>query len=234
MSKSKKQPVPDPQKIIRDQDKFNRPDTYTPYGNTKYVDNSTGGVDYISEFSPELKSLFSQTVDLSNPELSDTKYSDAYYDNARRLLDRTYNVRERDVKQSLFNRGVPEGSELYRDVYRDEIQDPRDRQYQNAAFESINASDQRRVLNYGLASNTLNMFQPAPVAPLNIEGGYGLQAQVQQQNAQAAAAARNSIYSAIAQAALAWATGGASLAASGAYAASQRNQAQSGQSSGYR
>lgn len=203
MKKSPKPPpIPDPTEAIEAQAKANRLDTYTPFGSTVYEAIPDGDgrykVDY--EFSEPVQDLFQRTYGmLTGPTDIDNPYTQAMQEQSTKLITESFEPQIERFQEEMANRGIPEDSELWQEQYKIQIGDPMQRAYDDAAFRSIAAGDQRKLQEYNMMSNVWGRGQVAPTMPIDAMSPYATEqdalnrnyaADVQRYNAQMAATAQ--------------------------------------------
>lgn len=117
------------------------------------------------------------------------RVEDALFTRARGLLDPVFDQREAALMQSLSNRGVPEGGELY-NTQVGNFGRERNEAYTNAALDAVRAGGQEQNRLFGLASSARNQGlqelltqrQLAFNELASLLGGQQLQPTVQLQN----------------------------------------------------
>lgn len=172
MGKPKKTHINDPNMVFDKQAQFNRVDQENPYGSARYEKNQDGSFTLKYDMSPELYGAYARNLELSsNPydykegsaapgwsndltsqvisgdylpaqRAIDDEYTQAAFTNARSLLDPVYADQERALTNRLANQGLPTGGEAYNRAF-DTFNRGRSNAYNNAAFQAINAGDQR-------------------------------------------------------------------------------------------
>jgi len=204
--------APDPKEVINAQAEANRINQKNPFFNVKW-----NGATQNYSYSPELEGIFNQMVGLAGDNGVNSNYVDMQFNRASRLLDRQYDQIEDRARQRLADQGFAENSEGWEKYYRDQVTDPRERAYNNAAFSAVQAGDAKRAQDYNIMSSLLGRPPTIGASPLDVTGPYN--AQLQQNNLAAGAAnqANQDAYANAAQLAAvlasAYFTGGTSLAA---------------------
>lgn len=194
-SSPKPPPVPDPSVAINAQAAANRVDQYTPFGNTIFS-QAPGSDQWQSnyEFSEPVQNLFNQTMGMFDGQRGiDNEYTDAMNQQSGRLIKESFDPQIESFQQEMANRGIPELSDAYNDMYRTRIGDPMQRAYDDSAFRSIAAGDQRKLQDYNMLSNVWGRGQVSPTMPLDALTPYrdqqsaldrNYQSKVQQRNAE--------------------------------------------------
>ncbi len=189
--------------LIDQQLAINRPDQSSPFGGTRWVQNEPmSQLDWIDSlgydrtkkgwargehlddryqqylkhnksqetyYSPELQSVFDKVF---TPDAYDN-YATEYMGNYNELID-PYRQRETDrFQQSMFDRGLPEGSEVYGDAWRP-IGDQRSRSDLMAGQTAMGIADNRRTTDFNqlmaaMGQNTLPIPQIDVMGPANLE-----------------------------------------------------------------
>lgn len=204
-------PAPDPFMLIEEQARVNRANEIGPSGTTiNYQDPRTGVWTQKRSFSEPLQGLYNKQIDLlKNPLSTDfsadsDKVEKATYDRQRGLLDPMFGQRETDMRTSLANKGIMEGSEAWNREIGD-FNRARDESYNKAALDSITAgrAEQGRLFGQGLEGRQaqfnelaalLGGQQVARPNSLDVMGPFNTQYQGQLQStrdANANAASRN-------------------------------------------
>ncbi len=119
--------------------------------------------------SPELQSLFDKQFDPNAYENRSTEYMDRY----NTLLSPIRAEQADRFQQSMFDRGLPEGGDIYGDLYRETVGDPNARQDIMAAQQASEAADMARLQDYNrLASamglSTIQVPQIDTMGPANM------------------------------------------------------------------
>ncbi len=126
-------------------------------------------------------------------------YGNAVNERSSYLVNRGFDKPLEQFQSEMANRGIPEGSEAYGDLYRTRIGDPMSQALDSSAFKSIAAGEGMRVQDYNMMSNLWGRGQVAPAIPIDVQGPYnsyqsGLNnnyaQQMQRQNAGYAAAGK--------------------------------------------
>ena len=123
-------------------------------------------------------------------------YGNAVNERSSYLINKGFDPQIKSFQQEMANRGIPEGSEAYNDLYRSRIGDPMSQAYDSAAFKSIATGEAMRTQDYNMMSNLWGRGQVAPAMPIDamtphsnyqsaLNSNYALE--MQQRNAQLAA-----------------------------------------------
>ena len=148
--------------------------TYNPFGSTVWSGKNT----QTTSLSPELQSLFDKQF---SPGSYD-QYGDQYMGRYNELIE-PYRENETDqFQQGMFNRGLPEGSEGYKDAYLP-IGDARSRQDLMAAQQAMGYGDSRRDADYRRLMGAMGTQQPV-ARPYDPMGEANLQMNANMYNAQ--------------------------------------------------
>jgi len=123
-----------------------------------------------SYFSPELQGIFDKQFD---PNAYDM-YSDDYMGRYNELIAPG---RERQLdrfQQSMFDRGMPEGGDIYGDIYRETIGDPNARQDVMAADAGQRFAEQANLTDFNklmaaMGQNTIQYPQVDTMGPAGME-----------------------------------------------------------------
>jgi len=127
-------------------------------------------------FSPELQSLF----DTQFSEDAYQGYADDYMDRYTQLLD-PYRQQETDrFQQSMVNRGIPEGSDVYGDYYRP-IGDQRSRADLMAAQAAQGTADNRLMQDYNRLITAMG-GSAIPYQPVDVMGPANMSLNAQMSN----------------------------------------------------
>jgi len=152
---------------------YNARDEYDSYVSGLGQGRTTAGF----EFSPELQSMFDKQFDPNAYDIYKNDYMGNYTDLMAPLRDDQLDR----FQQGMFNRGQPEGGELYGDVYRDTIGDPNARQDLMAATQAQQASDVARLQDYNRLMAAMGGSQ-LPIPNIDVMGAQNLSMNADFQN----------------------------------------------------
>lgn len=170
-----KPPAPiDIEGVIQKQADVNRVNQTTPFGSTMFQQGDNGQWESVFNFSPDLQPLFAQSVNLAGGTGLNNPLIDQVFDRGLGLLNRSFDIQEDKLRQSLADRGLPEDSEAFNVTFRDQFQDPRERAIESLAFNAINAGNQQRVSDMNAINSLLGRGQIAPTTPLDVTGVYAM------------------------------------------------------------
>lgn len=110
-------------------------------------------------FNDEMRGLWDKQFDPNSYE----NYSSEYMDRYNTLLDPYREDQADRFQQTMFDRGLPEGGEVYGDLYRTTVGDPNARADTMAAQQAAAAADAARIQDYNkLASAMGGQLMPVP------------------------------------------------------------------------
>jgi hypothetical protein len=143
----------------------------------------------VFEFSPEMQTLFDKQF---TPDAY-SSYADEYMSNYNDLLAPGREDQADRFQQSMFNRGLPEGSEVYGDVYRTTVGDPNSRQDLMAAQTAQAVADQRLMQDYNRLMAAMG-GTALPIPNIDVMGPANMAMNANMTNANNAAQANSNIW----------------------------------------
>jgi len=185
-------------------------------GITTQPDYQSGYNDYLSgfddsatsvgfEFSPELQSLFDKQFSGDAYQ----GYADDYMSRYNQLLD-PYRQQETDrFQQSMVNRGIPEGSDVYGDYYRP-IGDQRSRADLMAAQAAQGTADNRVMQDYNRLITAMG-GSAIPYQPVDVMGPANMSLNAQMSNIASQNQASSNLWNSVAGLGGAMALGGTGI-----------------------
>ncbi len=123
-------------------------------GYDSYLGSFDKGRQSVDAFlSPELQSMFDKQFD---PNAFDN-YSDDYMTRYNELLEPGRTRQQDSFEQRMFNRGLPEGGQIYGDNYRTTVGDPNARQDTMAAGMAANTAERARLEDFNRLAAAMGM-----------------------------------------------------------------------------
>lgn len=176
--------MPDPSSympLVNQQARLNRVNQSTPFGSLKFEKGRNGRWKANQEFGPEINSLFKKQF---KPGAYD-EYSTDYMDQYNELLAPGREKQMDQFQQSMFNRGMPEGGDLYGDLYRTTVGDPNARQDLMAAQSAAQFGDQAKMNDFNrLMAAMGGSAVPVPNVDANQAANLSMNANIANQNSQ--------------------------------------------------
>ena len=135
------------------------------------------------EFSPEGQSMFNKVFDPNSYD----NYKNEYMDNYNQLIAPNRIDQQDQFQQGMFNRGLPDTSDVYGDVYRNTVGDPNSRQDLLAASNAQGMATNARNSDFDklMSSMTGTNFNTTPVdvmGPANMAMNNNMMNQQNNQN----------------------------------------------------
>lgn len=158
-----------------------------PETNTTYVDPLTAYDSYVANFDPGLGTT-TQNITFDDEiqslwdkvwvEDSYDSYTDDYMDTYTELLNPYRDMELEAFEQSMFDRGLPEGGDIYSDLYTTQVSDPQIRQDLMASDYAIDSAENARLndintlaMAFGLTTGTDVPYLDIS-EPLDLISGY--------------------------------------------------------------
>jgi len=174
--------------LVEQQAQLNRVNQTTPFGKLRFT-NKNGKWKAKQKFTPELQSLFTRQFD---PNAYDN-YSTDYMDRYGELLAPIREQQMDQFQQGMFNRGMPEGGDIYGDIYRTTVGDPNSRQDLMAAQSAQQMADQARMNDFNrLMAAMGGSSVPVPNVDVNQSANLAMNADIT--NANNSQAANSSLW----------------------------------------
>lgn len=142
-------------------------------------DKGLGETTATHTFSDEVQGLWDKQWEPDSYQ----NYSDDYMDRYSELMQPDRDYRADRFQQNMFDRGLPEGSDVYGDLYRQTVGDPNARQDTMAAQQAANAADAARLQDYNRLASAFGMAQ-LPVPGVDVMGPANMFMNASQINAQ--------------------------------------------------
>ena len=162
------------------QQSHNNYDPGKAYGNyvSDFEANSPQTTTANFNYSPELQGIFDKQFD---PNAYDN-YKDDYMGNYYDLMEPGRTRQMDQFQQSMFDRGAPEGGDIYGDIYRTTVGDPNSRQDVMAAGQAQQMSDVARLQDYNRLMAAMGGSQ-LPIPGIDIMAPYNMQLNADMGNA---------------------------------------------------
>jgi len=176
----------------------------TQAGYDDYLDNFDRGQQSVESYlSPELQSMFDKQFD---PGAYDN-YSNDYMSRYNELIKPGRDTQYDQFEQSMFNRGMPEGGELWGDRYREQVGDPNSRQDTMAAGMAAGSAENARMQDFNrLMSATGSTGVQYPMA--DVMGPANMALNANMQNVQSQNQGSSNLWNTVAGLGGAYVTGG--------------------------
>lgn len=161
-----------------------------------YVNNFDKGLGETTTnvaFSDEIQGLWDKVWD---PNAYDN-YATDYMDTYNALLDPYRSMQMDDFEQSMFDRGLPEGGEIYGDLYTTTIGDSNARQDLMAAQEAAYMGDTARINDLNALAQAFGMTTGVSVPQIDVMGPANLAANTEFYNTQADSQSSSDIWNAL-------------------------------------
>lgn len=151
-----------------------------------HAGNMGGDITQITELSPELQAVFNDAVgfaltDTAGPgDFGRDSLEDAIFGRQMRLLEPQFERQDRQLRQSLFDRGLPTGAEAA-DAELNLAADQRNRIMADLADAAVmsgeqaflnrsNLMNQQEQIDFGQLASLLGLTPNQPIAPIDAQG----------------------------------------------------------------
>jgi len=131
------------------------------------------------KYSKPIQNLFNQQFD---PESYDN-YADEYMGRYNTLMEPVREQQMDRFQQTMFDRGLPEGGEVYGDLFRTTVGDPNARQDLMATQQAQGLADSRRQQDWMRLAQAMGLSN-LNSSPVNVLGGANMAMNANAQNAQ--------------------------------------------------
>lgn len=166
----------DPQRLMSEQEALNRAGMETSLGSSRWViDPETGERTLVQTLTPGLESALQEQI----AGLGDVApYQQAVMDEARKALDPIFDRELEAIRNELFGRGIPEGSEIWNDRMQ-EFQARKDSAYASAFNQALTQGQAVQGQQFSQLATLLSGAPQTPYTTVDVLGSYQPQLQAQ-------------------------------------------------------